>query len=468
MLATLLMVRVSRGISVDHRVSPAAVAAPLPAADTEAPPHSWVAQSAATAHAPLCVNSGNGELLQCRRVRFVVHADADGPVPLQVRFRGNPAEDVSLAASINGHPLTDVTESDSVGCKVSGSRSGASADGDDMTARCHRPALHRGLNTVLYQFSTEVSVRELLVLRSTPSLGNPGPMGRKGPARGGTALAATAPFETYEAEDQKCTGKVIGPAYRSYVNTTDIASEASQRRACTLSSPGDAVEITLTSPGNVAELRFSIPDGAQAALEMGLIGPGGTTNTVQIQLTSQFIWLYGASISPSSKNPSLGMAHRFYDEVTVQLPLPADASSLLPGTRIAFAFPSAVNATASTAPITIDLVDVYDVGSPLAPPSTGFVSIVDHGADPSGKTDSFLAIEDAVNAAVAQKKAVWVPEGRYLCSSGVTLPTGVTFRGAGPFHSVLVGTPWRMDSPKAVGFYANKTGSAAVQVNNPV
>jgi hypothetical protein len=96
----------------------------------------------------------------------------------------------------------------------------------------------------LYTFSSSVSIHELRIDRKNEN--------------------GDAGFVTYEAEDAMCNGTVIGPKWETELeNMTEIASEASQRKACQLIEVGQFVELTLSRPGNLAEVRFSIPDGAQ-------------------------------------------------------------------------------------------------------------------------------------------------------------------------------------------------------------
>lgn len=120
----------------------------------------------------------------------------------------------------------------------------------------------------------------------------------------------------------------------------------------------------------------------------------------------------------------------------------------------------------ASVPVTLDLVDFYLAPQPLTPPAPGtYVNVIDHGADPSGTSDSLGAFEAAIAAAAAVTAAaaarftatasqttevsssadnatiVWVPPGTFLLSDHVVMEDGLTLQGAGPFHTVLKGMP---------------------------
>ena len=59
--------------------------------------------------------------------------------------------------------------------------------------------------------------------------------------------------------------QLIGPNYTAYSNTPYLATEASGRRACTLSGTGDSLQVTLSQEANAFELRYSIPDAPQVS-----------------------------------------------------------------------------------------------------------------------------------------------------------------------------------------------------------
>ena len=101
--------------------------------------------------------------------------------------------------------------------------------------------------------------------------------------------------------------------------------------------------------------------------------------------------------------------------------------------------------------ITVDLIDLYDVAAP-APAPANALSVLAHGADPTGKADSTAAIAATLAAAVAAAVPAWVPPGVFAVSGHLALHDNLTLLGAGPWHSVLRGA--------TVGLYGAAGGTA--------
>ena len=72
------------------------------------------------------------------------------------------------------------------------------------------------------------------------------------------------PWETYQAEDMKTTGTVLGPRYDPF----RVEAESSSQKCVKLASAGEYVEFTVKSPANAMVVRYSLPD----ALDGGGIG----------------------------------------------------------------------------------------------------------------------------------------------------------------------------------------------------
>jgi len=101
------------------------------------------------------------------------------------------------------------------------------------------------------------------------------------------------------------------------------------------------------------------------------------------------------------------------------------------------------------------LADFYLVGPASSQPPNS-ISVVDNGADPSGKQDSTQAIANTINKARTSGQVVWVPTGTYTVTDHLQVDT-VTIVGAGPWYSVLHGN--------RVGIFGNSAGSKNVQVH---
>src|SRR5690349_14693496 len=75
------------------------------------------------------------------------------------------------------------------------------------------------------------------------------------------AAGATLPYAEVQAEAAATNGTIIGPD-RHYPG---LATEAIERRAVTLSAPGQYVEFTVPQKANSIVLRYSVPDSADGA-----------------------------------------------------------------------------------------------------------------------------------------------------------------------------------------------------------
>jgi hypothetical protein len=250
---------------------------------------------------------------------------------------------------------------------------------------------------------------------------------------GGSPIAlrgATLPYVEYQAEKAATNGTVIGPD-RTF---TQLASEASGRKAVQLKAQGQYVEFTLMQPANAMTIRYSIPDsengtGLTAPLSLYVNG----MHKQNLTLTSKYSWFYGGY--PFTNQPGDGKAHHFYDETRIML------GKLSAGAKVRLQIDAG-----DTAPwYIIDLADFYQVSAPSTKPF-GYISITDDGADPTGTTDSTQAMKKAVADAESQGKGVWIPVGTFTITSHIIV-NNVTVRGAGPWYSMLHG--------HGVGVYGN-------------
>ncbi|GGM32416.1 CBM35 domain-containing protein [Promicromonospora citrea] len=247
------------------------------------------------------------------------------------------------------------------------------------------------------------------------------------------ARGATTPYTQYEAEAGATTGTRLTPS-REYGT---VAAESSGRSAVRLDAVGEHVDVTLTAPASGVVVRYSIPDdatGGGRTAPLAVYADG--TKLRDVTLTSAHAWQYGDY--PFHDDPSLGGAHRFYDELRFEIPAqPAGTVLRLQKDSDAVAH------------VDVDLVEAELVAPALSAPS-GAVPVTSHGATPGGGDDT-AAFTAAVAAARAAGVPVWVPAGTFHVSTAVQV-SGVTVLGAGPWHSVLVGTG------RAGGFYATGGG----------
>ena len=238
------------------------------------------------------------------------------------------------------------------------------------------------------------------------------------------AAGANCPWTTYEAEAGKTNGTVHGPS-RQYLTAE---SEASGRSFTELNADGQYVEITATKPANTIVVRYSIPDapgGGGSNATLGLYLNGKLIK--RLALTSRYSWIYGDF--PWSNNPAKGKAHHFFDEVH------AIVGSISPGDVIRLQ----KDPDDKAARYLIDLVELEQIAPPLPRPENS-VSIADFGAVPDAVQDASAALLKCIEAAKAQGKVVWIPEGEFRLD-GARIPVGnVKVRGAGMWYSTLTGS----------------------------
>src|SRR5579871_5670675 len=253
----------------------------------------------------------------------------------------------------------------------------------------------------------------------------------KAQAQGGTG--ATLPYVEMEAHSATTNGTILGPSYA----LGNLADDAVDKQAVQLTQ-GQYVQFTLPQQADSINLRYSIPDsssggGINASLSIYI---NGVKQSQDLQLTSQYSWVYGqpnfgnCNGTDWSNTPGGTPSHQF-DEMHVMLPQMAQ------GTTVKLEVDSE-----NTAPwYAIDVADFQEVPAALTEPS-GYISVTDspYNADPTGKTDSTTAIQNAVNAGSSQGKGVWIPQGTYLVTSHI-LVNNVTLAGAGPWYTILTGAP---------------------------
>jgi hypothetical protein len=234
------------------------------------------------------------------------------------------------------------------------------------------------------------------------------------------AQGAILPFTEYEAEAGSTTGSPVGPD-RTYGT---LAAEASGRRAVRLDAVGKFVEWDSATAGNALTIRYSMPDAPEGGGVSGSISlyVNGQKQKA-LNISSKYAWLYGDW--PFAGKPADGNSHRFFDETRF---LVGDIPS---GAKIR------LQRDQGDADITVDLIDVELAPPPYPKPDTALL-LTDFGAKPDDGADDSGALVDAIKAAQAQKKEIFVPPGTFDLQSRIDV-SGVTIRGAGPWHTVFAG-----------------------------
>ena len=250
-------------------------------------------------------------------------------------------------------------------------------------------------------------------------------------------IGADMPWTTYEAEDMKTTGKVLGPNYGPNV----VEAESSGQRCVTLNSK-EYVEFKSQAAANAMVVRYSLPDAdTGGGLDSSLNFYQNGSFVKKIPVTSHYSRLYGQY--PFSNNPTAGAPRNFYDEVRLK------DISVNPGDVLRLE-----KAGDDVRYCILDLVDLESIAPPLAAPDNS-LSVAQFGADNKGETDATAAVKNCIVAARKQGKSVWVPAGTYKLTGDIDLPANTTLQGAGMWHTTFIGDDIHTRTP------AGASGSAA-------
>jgi hypothetical protein len=264
------------------------------------------------------------------------------------------------------------------------------------------------------------------------------------------AVGASTPFTTYEAEAGTLAG---GAAIVSLTSppTTEFSSpqlEASGHAYVKLTAVGHSVTWTNNTGQNITaiNIRASIPpttdgNGQTATLDFYVNGSFRQALT----LSSKQTWLWESSsnydgMNHTSSGGTYPNPHVFWDEAHAFI----SGAAVAPGNTIMLKWDSSNTLSSSSIGsfYYIDCVDLEQPPAALSQPSNS-LSILSYGAQANNSGfDNTTAIQNCINAALAQSKSVWIPSGTFYLGTPTKLnPSGVTINGAGPWYSVLYTNP---------------------------
>jgi hypothetical protein len=252
-------------------------------------------------------------------------------------------------------------------------------------------------------------------------------------------VGATLPYVEVQAESSATNGTIIGPS----ADYNTLPAEASRRQAVALQGVGRFVEFISPTATNSIVFRYSIPDsgnGSAYTTQLSLYING--TKQPNFTLTNAYSWYYGGY--PFNNTPG-GNPHHFYDEANRLF-----STTFPAGTR----FRLQVDPENTASSYTIDLADFENVAAPIGQPA-GSISVTSRGADPTGAADATSAFNSAIGAA-GPGGTVWIPPGTFRIPGHLIL-NNITIRGAGMWHSTIVGA--------APGFYGNFAPNASSNVH---
>ncbi len=241
------------------------------------------------------------------------------------------------------------------------------------------------------------------------------------------APGASVPWMTYEAEDMKTTGTVMGPGYD--LNT--VEGQSSGRKCVKLTALGQYVEFTAKSSANALVVRYCVPHSADGE---------GIDSTISYFLNGRLVKKLPVSSKYSRAHGPYPFLQRpqysprnFYDEVRFLGP------QINPGDTIRIQKDVADTEEYAI----IDLIDLEMVPPALSEPMGRWLSVKDapYNAAGNGESDDTEALAKCVHDAQLQGKNVWVPEGTYLISGDIKNLHDITIQGAGMWYTTFVGNP---------------------------
>ena len=220
------------------------------------------------------------------------------------------------------------------------------------------------------------------------------------------------PWTYYEAETGTRGG---GATLETGALWGDIAFEARGKQTVTLRAAGDYVEWANVKAATHATVRFSIADQATGTLSLLVNG----NNVAALPLDSLMLREAKTGVAP----PGGGIV-KYFDDVLVEVPggIPAGATVRLQ------------KDTADEVAYVIDFLEVETAPAALIKPDETWVEVVPNTGNDRA---AFVA---AIAAADAGSKQVWIPAGSYVINNaggdaGITVPAGITMRGAGIWHT---------------------------------
>ncbi len=294
-----------------------------------------------------------------------------------------------------------------------------------------------------------------LVISSLALLASPMLSDATGKTTDTTPRGATVPFTTIEAEapDNRTTGQVIKMTGLPTRTTMTPELEASGRAYVELNKIGDYLDFSNMRAANTIVLRHCIPDaptgdGLTATLSLYV----NNTLRQSLTLSSKYNWLYGeAGQNGQSDDPAAGTPHVFWDETRF---------FIKDGVKQGDTIRLQKDAADTAAFYRVDSIDLETAPDPLPPPAAGtYLSVIDYGANGSDTADETAAIQACIAAAKEQKKIVWLPAGTYYQKAKFILD-GVQLRGAGMWHTRLIGNVEETGWGGALGFTLSGDGPA--------
>lgn len=237
---------------------------------------------------------------------------------------------------------------------------------------------------------------------------------------------ADIPWVTYETENMKTDGTVMGPRYVPF----QVETGSSGLRCVKLYSPEQYVEFTATVNANSMVVRYSLPDKKEG---------GGTSATLGIYINGKLVKhlaissalsrLYG--LYPFTNDPRAGKPRNFYDEIRTM------GTMIKKGDIIKVQWEKEQKDDAGYC--ILDLVDLEEAPPPLKQPVNSLSITSQSFSGKSSPGDYTDAFRRCIAMAIKTGKSVWIPQGTFKITGDILLPSNIIIQGAGMWYSTLVG-----------------------------
>lgn len=237
------------------------------------------------------------------------------------------------------------------------------------------------------------------------------------------------PWTTYDEDNIGTLGapaEIVRSAYSA--GPVPLAAEAQKRGVILLNGYGTAVTWTATAPADAMTLRYSVADGDAGTLTLNIKRSGQIRETKKVTVTSAQAWVYFDSQGNELQSPGTGRTPaKRYNEARIKLGAPLAAGDTIEFRR-----------DAGDAMTWIDAVEAETSALVPLPDAASYLVATDFGISGNGIANDTTALKNAVAAAAAQGKKLYLPAGAYRLEEEIILPAGFVLQGAGMWNTELV------------------------------
>jgi hypothetical protein len=237
---------------------------------------------------------------------------------------------------------------------------------------------------------------------------------------------AAIPWITYEAENMRTNGTILGPKYGPF----HVETESSGQKCVKLSGNDQYVEFTASENSNSMVIRYSLPDADNGdGLSSALLVYKNGNLLQRCEITSAYSWLYGKY--PFTNDPSAGEQRHFYDEARLS------GFKINKGDTIRITRDD--KKTGDAKYCIIDLIDLENIAPPLDAPANSLAITDKEFLGAAFTVDYTEALKNCITKALATGKTVWIPQGNFKITGDIVLPDNINIQGAGMWYTQLVG-----------------------------